>query len=46
MKTLMTLLAAAAVALSTTSFAAEKCKDCGACCKDKAKACGKDCCKK
>jgi len=49
MKTLMTLLAVAAVAASST-FAGEACKkcckdNCAACCKDKGKTCGKDCCK-
>lgn len=51
MKTLMTLLAVAAVALSSTTFAGETCKkccgdNCAACCKEKGKTCGKDCCKK
>jgi hypothetical protein len=51
MKTLMTLIAIASVALSATAFAGEACKkcckdNCAACCKDKGKTCGKDCCKK
>ena len=47
MKSLLTLLAASAIALSaTTGFAADKCKDCGKCCKGEGKAtCTHDCCK-
>lgn len=44
MKTILTLIA---VALTSGAFAAEKCANCGACCKGKDKAsCTKDCCKK
>ena len=46
MKTILMLIAAASVAtLSTTAFAAEKCANCGACCKATTKTCTKDCCK-
>lgn len=47
MKTILILIAAASVAaLSTSAFSAEKCADCGVCCKAKTKTCTKDCCKK
>lgn len=45
MKTILTLIAAA-TALSTSAFAAEKCADCAKCCKAETKTCTKDCCKK
>lgn len=45
MKTILTLIAAA-TALSTSAFAAEKCADCGKCCEAETKTCTKDCCKK
>lgn len=53
MKSILTLLAMSAMALSNTAFAGDACKKCCAdkgktcaeCCKDKGKTCGKDCCK-
>lgn len=50
MKTILSLIAIAAVALSTTSYAGKACEKCckgkcAECCKDKGKTCGKDCCK-
>ncbi len=46
MKTILTLIAVASVAaLSVTAHAAEKCANCGACCKAATKTCTKDCCK-
>lgn len=49
MKTILTVLALTAIALSS-SFASEACKKCckgkcAECCQAKGKECGKDCCK-
>ena len=46
MKTIITLIAVASVAaFSINAHAAEKCANCGACCKAATKTCTKDCCK-